>query len=209
MNKFPKAKNIFLIQTAHKVSIIRRWTDFLLAFNTRHMQPYTTLSRQWWIQALVGSRAGHPVVTLQKKYGMCPVYAALPVHQELSWKRAGLSEDSWLRATGAMCNGRHMVLGIMQTHGWPEARYSTQHYWVRPELPTDNPLPFPLLPSAFQSLFTGQNQLSIPHSCCPANNLLHFSCSCTHRAYGSCAVQPDLLPTHQGVGRGHAFEAKS
>lgn len=116
---------------------------------------------------------------------------------DLGRERA-FSEDSWLRATGAMCNGWHMVLGIMQTHGWPEARYSTEHYWVRPELPTDSPphRPFNLYLQgriSWAFLLSGQQ---------PATLFM----SCTHRAYGSCAVQAGLLPTQQGVGGGMLLE---
>lgn len=33
----------------------------------------------------------------------------------------------------------HVIGNNSDAHSWPEARYSAQHYWVRPALLTDNP----------------------------------------------------------------------
>lgn len=47
----------------------------------------------------------------------------------------------------------HGIGNYLETHGWPEARYSAQQYWVRPEFLTDTQ-------SAFKVLFTLQDLLN-------------------------------------------------
>lgn len=62
----------------------------------------------------------------------------------------------------------HGIGNYSETHDWPWARYSAQHYWVRPKLLTHTQ-------SAFESLFTVQNQ--------------------PHRLSVSCPTEPGLPTT--------------
>lgn len=133
-----------LIQTAHKLAEIKKGTqqciaDFLLPNHTRHRAQ----SLQWWIQALVRSRPGHPAMTLEKTFQEGKLGCVQDMQLFLC-ARGDLGGVSWpLRGLlTAWCRGHvhrlaHGIGNYAETHGWPEARYSAQHYWVRPELLTD------------------------------------------------------------------------
>ena len=101
--------------------------------------------------------------------GLCPRHAALPAHQNrflggTSWPFRGLT--AWCR--GHVHRLAHGIGNYAETQGWPEARYSAQHYWS--ELLTD-------IQSALKSLFTVQNVLSVllspPTPCSPFHAAAH------------------------------------
>lgn len=81
--------------------------------------------------------------------------------EEILEEWATRSGDSWQHDAGAMCMGWHMVGNYAETHGWPEARYSAQHYWVRAELQTDTQSAFKSFAycakSSEQASFPGQH----------------------------------------------------
>lgn len=142
-------------KTAHRLADIRKWTaDFLLPNHIRH----SALSLQLWGQALVRSRPGHPATTLGKTFHEGKLGCVQDMQLFLCARGdLGGASRPFRGLLTAWCRGHvhrlaHGIGNYAETHGWPEARYSAQRYWVRPELLTDTP-------SAFKSLFTVQNQL--------------------------------------------------
>lgn len=114
---------------------------------------------QWWLQAFYGVKVRSPCYDLGKKEGKLGCVQDI---QLFLWARGnlvvweGLSGNSWQHdAWGHVHRLAHGIGNYSETHGWPAARYSTQHCWVRPELLTDTPSAFSL-----QTAFTVQTQLT-------------------------------------------------
>jgi len=126
INKIPKATNVFLIQTAHKVGDIKKSTeqsiaDCLLPNTTGHMQPslhwadngevkhcevkFWSPSYDFW---KTNSKRGN--------WDVSSTCSSSRVPEQILEERVGLSGDSCQQDTGAMCIGWHMVLGIMQRY---------------------------------------------------------------------------------------------